>query len=53
MLFDTEYPTDHESYLPKVADWQHAQFGDLNPAGTLYQRAVGLNRVTNTTCPWR
>jgi N-acetylglutamate synthase-like GNAT family acetyltransferase len=42
MTIRTEYLADQESHLPQVAQWQHAQFGYLNPAGTLEQRASRL-----------
>jgi len=37
-----EYLADHESSLPKVAEWQHAQFGYLNPSVTIEQRTNRL-----------
>jgi len=42
MTIRTEYLADHDVHLPQVAQWQHAQFGYLNPAGTLEQRADRL-----------
>ncbi len=42
MVIRTEYLADHDIHLPQVAQWQHAQFGYLNPAGTLEQRAGRL-----------
>ena len=42
MAIRIEYLADHEIHLPQVAQWQHAQFGYLNPAGTLEQRAGKL-----------
>ena len=42
MSIRIEYLADQEFHLPQVAQWQHAQFGYLNPAGTLEQRSGGL-----------
>src|SRR6478609_8131709 len=42
MTIRTEYLADQEMHLPQVAQWQHAQFGYLNPAGTLEQRVSRL-----------
>jgi N-acetylglutamate synthase-like GNAT family acetyltransferase len=36
------YLADHEAFVPAIARWQHAQFGYLNPAGTIEQRAGRL-----------
>jgi predicted N-acetyltransferase YhbS len=33
-----EYLADHGDHLDQVAQWQYAQFGYLNPAGTLEHR---------------
>lgn len=42
MSIRIEYLADHERHLEQVARWQHAQFGYLNPAGKLEQRAGRL-----------
>jgi predicted N-acetyltransferase YhbS len=42
MTIRIEYLADQEIHLPQVAQWQHAQFGYLNPASTLEQRAGRL-----------
>jgi predicted N-acetyltransferase YhbS len=36
------YLADHEAFLPRIAEWQQAQFGYLNPAVTVEQRADRL-----------
>lgn len=38
------YLADHPAFVPSIAEWQHAQFGYLNPAGTLEQRAERLRQ---------
>jgi N-acetylglutamate synthase-like GNAT family acetyltransferase len=42
MAVRIEYLADRDNLLPQVARWQHVQFGYLNPAGTLGQRADRL-----------
>jgi predicted N-acetyltransferase YhbS len=38
MTIRIEYLADHEVHLEQVAQWQHTQFGYLNPTGALEQR---------------
>jgi predicted N-acetyltransferase YhbS len=44
MKAGVEYLADHDYCLPQVAAWQHAEFGYLNPTGTLEQRAAKLRQ---------
>jgi len=39
-----EYLVDYPLHLPKVATWQHAQFGYLTPTTTLEDRGERLRR---------
>jgi GNAT superfamily N-acetyltransferase len=39
-----EYLADYPLHLPKVATWQHAQFGYLTPTTTLEDRGERLRR---------
>lgn len=39
------YLADHEALIPAIAKWQQDQFGYLNPAGTLDQRAARLREA--------
>ena len=42
MQFEIDYLARHERYLPLIAEWQLAEFGYLNPAGTLEDRIARL-----------
>jgi N-acetylglutamate synthase-like GNAT family acetyltransferase len=37
-----EYLSDHPEALPKLAEWQHAEWGYLRPGDTLEKRTVRL-----------
>jgi N-acetylglutamate synthase-like GNAT family acetyltransferase len=39
------YLADYPAFVPEIAEWQQAQFGYLNPAGTLQQRAERLGEA--------
>lgn len=45
MSVTISYLAEHEAFIPGIAKWQHDQFGYLNPAGTLEQRAERLREA--------
>jgi N-acetylglutamate synthase-like GNAT family acetyltransferase len=47
--FRLEYLADHVSHLPRLATWQHAEFGYLNPANTV-ERYVERLTVSLQKC---
>src|SRR3954469_17841546 len=41
-----EYLSDHPEALPKLAEWQHAEWGNLRPGDTLEKRMVRLGGMS-------
>lgn len=48
MRFEIDYLAQHERFVPTVAQWQHAEFGYLNPADTLESRTGRLRNALQT-----
>ena len=46
--FEIDYLARHERHLPLVAEWQHGEFGYLNPADTLQGRMTRLRSALRT-----
>jgi predicted N-acetyltransferase YhbS len=46
--FEIDYLARHERFVPTVAQWQHAEFGYLNPADTLESRTGRLRNALQT-----
>src|SRR5215472_9925680 len=49
MTIDIHHLLDHKHHLPTVAAWQHAEFGYLNPGGSVAQRAERLRSASDKT----
>jgi predicted N-acetyltransferase YhbS len=43
----TEYLADHPETIPTLAEWQHAEWGDLRPGDNVEKRAGRLRNFSN------